>query len=78
YQPTGYIAPPGQEIQEWAWGNVDNLTLLVGTQRMANRNNPTEQSENKPATPLTPAQNTIRDPIGGPNHNRKQTGPTTH
>ncbi|KPX39448.1 Uncharacterized protein ALO68_00895 [Pseudomonas syringae pv. helianthi] len=77
YQPTGYFAPAGQEIQVWAWGNVDNLTLLVGTQGMANRNNPSEQSENMRATRLTRGLNTIRDPLGGAIHIRKLTGPTT-
>lgn len=75
YQPTGYYAPAGQEIEVRAWGNVDNLTLLVGTQGMADRNNPSEQSENMRATPLNRVVNTIRDPLGGAIHIRKLAGP---
>jgi hypothetical protein len=75
YQPTGYFAPAGSEIEVWVWGNADDLTLLVGIQGMADRNNPSLQSENMRATRLVRGQNFIRDPLGGVIHIRNLSGP---
>jgi len=70
YQPTGYFAPAKSEIEVWVWGNSDDLTLLVGIQGMADRNDPSQQSENMRATRLVRGQNFIRDPLGGVIHIR--------
>ncbi|PBP68116.1 peptidase M60 [Pseudomonas syringae] len=74
YQPTGYFALAGQEFEVRVWGNVDNLTLLVGTQGLADRDDPSEQSENMRARPLTRGINIIRDPLGGAIHIRNLIG----
>ncbi|WP_122224304.1 M60 family metallopeptidase [Pseudomonas syringae group genomosp. 3] len=76
YQPTGYFAPAGREIEVKAWGNTDNLTLLIGTQGMADRNDPFKQSENMRAKTLTRGRNYVRDPLGGAIHIRKLIGST--
>ncbi|WP_439857503.1 M60 family metallopeptidase [Pseudomonas syringae] len=70
YQPTGYFAPANTDIEVWAWGNVEDLTLLVGTQGMADRNDPSKQSENMRATRLVRGQNIINDTLGGAIHVR--------
>lgn len=75
YQPTGYFAPAGSEIEVWVWGNSDDLTLLVGIQGMADRNNPSLKSEDMRATRLVRGQNFIRDSLGGVIHIRNLTGP---
>ncbi|WP_439852382.1 M60 family metallopeptidase [Pseudomonas syringae] len=70
YQPTGYFAPANTDIEVWAWGNVEDLTLLVGTQGMADRDDPSNQSENMRATRLIRGLNIIHDPLGGAIHVR--------
>lgn len=74
YQPTGYFAPANTDVEVWAWGNVENLTLLVGIQGMADRNDPSRQSESMRATPLVWGVNRIRDPLGGVIHIRNLVG----
>jgi hypothetical protein len=70
YQPTGYFASAETDIEVWAWGNVQDLTLLVGTQGMADRDDPSKQSENMRATRLVRGLNIIHDPLGGAIHVR--------
>lgn len=70
YQPTGYFAPANQEIEIWVSGNVDYLTLLVGTQGLADRDNPSNQSESMRATRLVRGKNVIKDMLGGIIHIR--------
>ncbi|SDX33260.1 Peptidase M60, enhancin and enhancin-like [Pseudomonas syringae] len=53
YQPTGYFAPAGTNVEVWVSGNAEDVTLLVGTQGMADRNNPYKQSDNMRRSPLT-------------------------
>jgi hypothetical protein len=74
YQPTGYFAPANTDVEVWAWGNVENLTLLVGTQGMADLNDPSKQSESMRPTRLARGMNIIRDPLGGTIHIRKLAG----
>ncbi|RMT55822.1 hypothetical protein ALP44_04882 [Pseudomonas syringae pv. theae] len=76
YQPTGYFAPAGTDVELWVSGNTENLTVLVGTQGMADRNNPLRQSESMRETPLFKGKNIIRDPLGGAIHIRKLIGNT--
>lgn len=73
YQPTGYFAPAGQPIEVWAWGNVDNVSLLVGVEGMANRDDPSKKVTMR-ATRLTRGLNIINDAEGGIIHIRNLTG----
>ncbi|GAB7533182.1 M60 family metallopeptidase [Pseudomonas sp. 3A(2025)] len=74
YQPTGYFAPAGVEVEVWAWGNVENVTLLVGTQGMADREHRFTRSADMRATRLVRGRNVIQDPLGGVIHIRNLAG----
>lgn len=74
YQPTGFFAPKDQDVEVWAFGNVSDTTLLVGTQGMADRDAYSEQSPNMRATRLVRGLNIIRDPHGGIIHLRHLLG----
>lgn len=74
YQPTGYFAPANTDVIVWVSGNAENLTLLVGIQGMADRADPSKQSESMRATPLAWGANRIRDPLGGAIHIRNLSG----
>ncbi|MDD1041618.1 M60 family metallopeptidase [Pseudomonas sp. TNT2022 ID609] len=76
YQPTGYYAVANQDIEVWVSGNAGDLTLLVGIQGMADRDDPAQQSANMRATRLVAGRNVIRDPLGGVIHLRSLLGPS--
>lgn len=74
YHPTGYFAPAGGTVEIWAWGNIENVTVLVGVAGMADRNDPTQEPPNVRATRLGRGLNLIRDPRGGSIHIRNLQG----
>ncbi|MFI6578147.1 M60 family metallopeptidase, partial [Nocardiopsis sp. NPDC050513] len=73
YQPTGYYAPAGQGITITVYGGASRLEALIGTQGLADRDDPARQSPSMRATPLKPGDNKITDPYGGVVHIRHTT-----
>jgi hypothetical protein len=74
YQPTGYYAPAGVDVEVWVAGNIENVTLFVGIQGMADKDDITIQSPNMRAYRLVRGKNIIRDTIGGVIHIRNLVG----
>lgn len=74
YQPSGYFAPAGVDIELWVWGNANNITALIGIQGMADRMDPSQQSASMRPTRLVRGRNVIRDPLGGVIHFRNLIG----
>jgi hypothetical protein len=73
YQPTGYYAPAGQEIIITVYGHAPGIQALIGTQGLADRKDPSQQSPSMRTTPLRPGTNKITDPYGGIIHLRYTT-----
>jgi hypothetical protein len=74
YQPTGYFLPPRSFVYVWACGNVENLTLLVGTQGMADGDDPLNQSETMRPIQIGYGQTISTDMFGGMIHVRSVAG----
>lgn len=70
YQPTGYYAPAGREITITVYGSAPGMEVLVGTQGLADRNDPGQQSPGMRVAALRPGTNKITDPSGGIIHIR--------
>lgn len=69
YQPTGYFVPAGAEVKVWVSGSVEDLTLLVGIQGIADWRDPSNSVSMRP-TKLRHGENIITDAIGGAIHIR--------
>lgn len=70
YQPTGYRIPAQGTIEVLLEGNDEDVTLLVGTQGLAEPNERSKQTPNMRRYPLKRGMNTVSDPLGGVIHLR--------
>lgn len=77
YQPTGYFASANTDIEVWVSGNIDDVTLLVGTPELVDANDTTRNEVSAREFRLTRGRNIFRDTYGGVLHIRNLTGEHT-